>query len=127
MAWVKLVDSEGRVAGHAVLSARISMALPGGQGLMGPPSHDSRQQRGAPSEDTISINGGASPHPPGLALAMMPPRASPMPAATGGKAPQTATGGYLQARSRCLMLSAERCLKLARHVPAALLRPPRPC
>lgn len=38
MAWVKLVDDEGRVAGHAVLSARISMALldaqvgTGGQG-----------------------------------------------------------------------------------------------
>lgn len=31
MAWVKLVDDEGRVAGHAVLSARISMALLGGQ------------------------------------------------------------------------------------------------
>lgn len=31
MAWVKLVDSEGRVAGHAVLSSRISMALLGGQ------------------------------------------------------------------------------------------------
>ena len=31
MAWVKLVDSEGRVAGHAVLSARISMALLGGE------------------------------------------------------------------------------------------------
>lgn len=30
MAWVKLVDDEGRVAGHAVLSARISMALLGG-------------------------------------------------------------------------------------------------
>jgi hypothetical protein len=27
MAWVKLVDDEGRVAGHAVLSARVSMAL----------------------------------------------------------------------------------------------------
>ena len=31
MAWVKLVDDEGRVAGHAVLSARMSMALLGGQ------------------------------------------------------------------------------------------------
>ena len=31
MAWVKLVDSEGRVAGHAVLSSRISMALLGGE------------------------------------------------------------------------------------------------
>lgn len=30
MAWVKLVDGEGRVAGHAVLSARISMGLLGG-------------------------------------------------------------------------------------------------
>lgn len=30
MAWVKLVDSEGRVAGHAVLSARISMGMLGG-------------------------------------------------------------------------------------------------
>lgn len=30
MAWVKLVDDEGRVAGHAVLSARISMAMLGG-------------------------------------------------------------------------------------------------
>jgi len=31
MAWVKLVDDDGRVAGHAVLSARISMAILGGQ------------------------------------------------------------------------------------------------
>jgi hypothetical protein len=31
MAWVKLVDDEGRVAGHAVLSARISMAMLGAQ------------------------------------------------------------------------------------------------
>ena len=31
MAWVKLVDDEGRVTGHAVLSARISMAMLGAQ------------------------------------------------------------------------------------------------
>lgn len=31
MAWVKLVDDEGRVAGHAVLSSRVSMAILGGQ------------------------------------------------------------------------------------------------
>lgn len=76
---------------------------------MGPPSHNSRPQ---PSEgDTFSINQGdplaPSPGPVSLPLAMMPPMTSPMPPtgtyaggamtpATGGKAPATATGGYLQ-------------------------------
>ncbi|PSC72196.1 plant MNA5-17 [Micractinium conductrix] len=110
MAWVKLVDDEGRVAGHAVLSARISMALLGGQGLMGPPS----QRTAAPtqSEGTISINESDFPVPPPIPrspLAMVPPGTSPMPPAgaaafpltpaTGGKAPATATGGYLQVSS----------------------------
>ena len=79
---------------------------------MGPPSHNSRLQRGAPSEgDTFSINQGdplaPSPGPASLPLAMMPPMTSPMPPtgtyaggamtpATDGKAPATATGGYLQ-------------------------------
>lgn len=45
MAWVKLVDGEGRVAGHAVLSSRISMALLGGQ-VRGP---GSRGGRGRPA------------------------------------------------------------------------------
>ena len=186
MAWVKLVDSEGRVAGHAVLSSRISMALLGGevrhevgalgdgagtaaarltvcwvsacitfqvcaacrpipshhplnelppaapptQGLMGPPSHDSRQRGttpsgdvrmrncGAPSDDGLSINQAAElplPSPPATripplgmpmppAVGIPPPHDGPIappsgpfvPAAGGGKAPATATGGYLQ-------------------------------
>ena len=81
---------------------------------MGPPSHNSRLQRGAPSEgDTFSINQGdplaPSPGPASLPLAMMPPMTSPMPPtgtyaggamtpATGGKAPATATGGLAAAR-----------------------------
>ena len=79
---------------------------------MGPPSHNSRPQRAAPSDgDTFSINQGdplaPSPGPVSLPLAMMAPMTSPMPPtgtyaggamtpATGGKAPATATGGYLQ-------------------------------
>lgn len=168
MAWVKLVDSEGRVAGHAVLSARISMGMLGDKvcvcvwrglgscgraarllheysscrqvidlvassschsaacplshprslalsspllppkGLMGPCA--SKDTRGLPSDDGLSINQTEQLPTPMSAMALQPPRASPMPPtglasmtpATGGKAPATATGGYLQVRYGCL-------------------------
>ncbi len=85
---------------------------------MGPPSRDSRQRGGhaaAPSEGTYSPSveqEPLSPLPMGPALAPLPPMPSPTPLApafpttsgltpgTGGKAPATATGGYLQARQR---------------------------
>ncbi|KAL4857276.1 hypothetical protein ACK3TF_002568 [Chlorella vulgaris] len=111
MAWVKLVDDDGRVAGHAVLSARISMALLEGAGLMGPPSRDSRRSGAPPppaaamSEDTMglsSINQDAvSPLQPPMASPLPPPypSAGGLTPGTGGKAPATTTGGYLQVSS----------------------------
>ena len=68
---------------------------------MGPPSKDTR--RLAPSDDGLSVTQGEPLASPSAALALVPPRASPMPPAltpaTGGKAPATATGGYLQVSS----------------------------
>jgi hypothetical protein len=96
--------------------------------LMGPPSRDSRRAPAAAlSEDTgaVSINQDDERLSPSGPLA--PPMASPMPPndaaaypaasltpATGGKAPATATGGYLQAGTTWACYRP--CLSL-RHAP----------